>query len=292
MIYTNREQVAAPDILTGPKGPGARETERAKKHFSMSRADTRKRRRRFEFKVYRERAVKQSLERLFHGKCAYCESRYRGTQPMDVEHWRPKGAIDEDGAPKHGYYWLAADWENLFPSCIDCNRQRYQVTAQSHDEVPAGKGSRFPLAPGSRHARGPGGEAAEIPLLLNPCKDRPEEHLAFLKVSEGVVRARRGPTGELSVKARVSIEVYGLNRIALVLDRKEVLLLILQRMATIRRLLVLIADGPLESRESYLAEDVLVYELEVLHGFQRADRPFALMARQVIEPFIAGITGS
>ncbi|MEF9674035.1 hypothetical protein QNM99_25505 [Pseudomonas sp. PCH446] len=46
---------------------------------------------------------------------------------MDVEHYRPKGAVSED-ASHPGYWWVAMDWDNLLPSCIDCNRKRKQVT--------------------------------------------------------------------------------------------------------------------------------------------------------------------
>lgn len=293
MIYVDRAQILAPGALTRSNGPGDRETERARKHFGASEA-TAKARRKFRFEVYRDRAVKGALERLFRGKCAYCESRYLATQPMDVEHWRPKGRIDEDGAPEHGYYWLAADWDNLLPSCIDCNRQRLQITGRDRREQRAGKGSRFPLAPGSRHAQQPGEEKDERPLLLHPCResDRPDEHLIFHADREGVVAARLDAAGRPSVKAEASIEVYGLNRIGLVQERREVLRLIEQRMTTTRHLLELMAEGDLSPHQASLVEEVLVHELVALRRFQRPERPFAQMARQVIARFVAEITGS
>ncbi len=290
MIHVNRTRVLAPGALTRRSGPGKKETRRAVKHFG-SKVATAKTRPEFRFEAYRLPAVKGALERLFRGKCAYCECRYQGTQPMDVEHWRPKGRIDEDDPPKHGYYWLAANWANLFPSCIDCNRQRRQLTGRERREGPAGKGNRFPLAPGSRHARQPGDEAGEKPLLLDPCSDHPGDHLLFSGEREGVVAARHDTAGRPSAKAEASIEVYGLNRVGLVQDRQEVLLLILQRMFTIRRLLQLMAEGELGPHQASMVEDVLVHEMVTLHRFQRPERPFAQMARQVIEPFIAEITG-
>lgn len=53
-----------------------------------------------------------------------------GGAPLDVEHFRPKSEIDEvdpatfrpvpGRAPTApGYYWLAAAWSNLLPSCIE-----------------------------------------------------------------------------------------------------------------------------------------------------------------------------
>ena len=67
----------------------------------------------FTFAAYKADDVREALTRLFRGKCAYCESRYAVTQPMDVEHWRPKGGVEEedvDGKTRlgPGYPWLAA----------------------------------------------------------------------------------------------------------------------------------------------------------------------------------------
>src|SRR6266545_3401433 len=47
----------------------------------------------YNYQAYRLEGVKKALEGLFHGKCAYCESRYTATQPVDVEHYRPKGEV-------------------------------------------------------------------------------------------------------------------------------------------------------------------------------------------------------
>ncbi len=160
----------------------------------------------FDFKVYKHKDLKNALHELFHGKCAYCETFYSATQPMDVEHFRPKGAVaEDDGHP--GYWWLAMKWDNLLPSCIDCNRKRKQITprgdvrqltlvnetanAFSDQAVQnAGKKDSFPLAAtGARaSAQGPTarddlaaavspGLAGEAALLLNPVADDPAQHL-------------------------------------------------------------------------------------------------------------------
>ena len=73
--------------------------------------------------VYTADAVRQALEKLFHDKCAYCEGKSIGQADWDVEHFRPKGSVAErDDHP--GYYWLAYEWENLYPSCKHCNQKR------------------------------------------------------------------------------------------------------------------------------------------------------------------------
>ena len=116
----------------------------------------------FKTKIWSQ--LKQHLFDLFHGKCAYCESKVLHISSGDVEHYRPKRKVEED--PTHsGYYWLAYDISNLLPCCEKCNRAR-------------GKMNRFPVA-GAR-AYSPGAPLdSEHPEMLNPFLDNPQEHLAF-----------------------------------------------------------------------------------------------------------------
>lgn len=287
MIHTKRSRVPPPDILTRPGGMGETETAKAKNYYKNLAAKPRKS---FAFECYRSPEIKRALEDLFHGKCAYCESRYDGMQPVDVEHWRPKAKIiDGDKEIEPGYYWLAAKWDNLLPSCIDCNRERNQVLEPSGKIRKVGKGNRFPLETGNVHARTPEDLALERPLLLNPCNDLPEEHLEFIR--EGVVRPRRSGSGALSPKGEASIEVYALNRTGLVHSRLEILLLIQQRMYTIERLLQILDSDDLGERVQAIVEDLLGHELEALSRFQLPDQPYSQMARQTIDPFIARLTG-
>lgn len=81
----------------------------------------------YEFKIYKAAAIKAELDKLFHGKCAYCERFFASGAPVDVEHYRPKGGVEGDTTHR-GYWWLAMEWSNLLPSCIDCNRRRGQRT--------------------------------------------------------------------------------------------------------------------------------------------------------------------
>jgi hypothetical protein len=222
----------------------------------------------FEFKAYKSADVKLLLESLFSGKCAYCESFYSETAPVDIEHFRPKGAIE--GEPDHpGYWWLAMDWDNLLPSCIDCNRKRKQITPKVTDNLLAlmtdeherrkatvmntGKKDTFPVAgPRAKDYAKPAELAAEQAFLLNPCIDKPDEHLDFLvdpnlPISLVVPRGKDGVAGgaaalpaagarvaapavladantrKLSTRGAISIQVYGLNRLALVQSRTRLL---------------------------------------------------------------------
>lgn len=190
MRRVKRSDTTVPPSLASAK---ARELERFKEHRAKPAP-----KKAFTFRAYKSDDVRHSLEALFHGKCAYCESRYDVTAPVDVEHFRPKGAAKDEA--HDGYWWLAAVWTNLLPSCIDCNRRRNQPTPVAHasltmllaDEggsgfvrqLMTGKESCFPVG-GPRMTTEPASGqgdaqlAAEMPLLLDPCTDDPSEHLAF-----------------------------------------------------------------------------------------------------------------
>ena len=150
--------------------------------------------------AYRDR------EGMFKGKCAFCEQSIVGNQHGDIEHFRPKAAVqDENWQPvtrmasgadeEHpGYYWLAYDWQNLLLACISCN----QVAIGRE----WGKGNRFPVA--GTHAWSHDDESDEQPLLLNPAIDEPSEHMTL-----------DGQTGvliELSERGRATIAILGLNK--------------------------------------------------------------------------------
>src|SRR5579872_571430 len=62
--------------------------------------------------------VEDQLAKSYSYKCAYCERICKA----DIEHYRPKKAVDEE-AQHPGYYWLCYEWSNLLPSCITCNRE-------------------------------------------------------------------------------------------------------------------------------------------------------------------------
>jgi 5-methylcytosine-specific restriction endonuclease McrA len=121
-------------------------------------------------------------------ECAYCESRYAGTQPMDVEHFRPKGKVlEDDGTEVRGYYWLASEWANLLPSCIDCNRERRQWLADLGAVRSVGKGERFPLVKGSRRAPAP----ATAPAAHRDDREPHDDHRQTRNTRHGPHTRRR-----------------------------------------------------------------------------------------------------
>jgi hypothetical protein len=176
---------------------------------------------RFAFVAYKDKELRAALNELFRFKCAYCESVYGATQPVAIEHWRPKGKVtDGKKELKPGYYWLAADWDNLFPSCTDCNSPRnYEIDDR---EQLRGKGNEFPLEDRRKRVRSPNSELSrESPLLLNPSAvgEKPEQHLEFGDPPEIVRPAIYG--GSSSQRGGESIRVYALDRPGLVKRRQD-----------------------------------------------------------------------
>ncbi|GLS42688.1 HNH endonuclease [Methylobacterium brachythecii] len=259
MRRVDRATFAGPASLSIPGRTGPSELDGARAHYASGRKGT------YPFRAYKGNDVRHALDALFHGKCAYCESRFDVTAPVDIEHFRPKGGVEGQVHP--GYWWLAAEWTNLLPSCIDCNRRRYQPTPSAFASLSAGldqarrtgftsvktgKETSFPIsALGVRSIQEPApgmltaALAAEQCLLLDPCTDDPGRHLSFhidrlnplgivyptgagpvvlpepTAAIPDVERAARA--AGLSERGAVSIQVYGLNRLALVQERTRVL---------------------------------------------------------------------
>ena len=155
----------------------------------------------FDDAVLADPEVHSALTSTCAGKCAYCETPLV-EQAMLVDRFRPaSGALALAGtlSPDH-YWWLAYAWENLYPSCAEC---------QSF------KGSRFPVRE-QRAAPGTTGEALrdERPLLLEPRQDDPEQHLVY---------AEDGSVASTTEEGRATIEILGLNRAQLLASRRDAL---------------------------------------------------------------------
>jgi uncharacterized protein (TIGR02646 family) len=179
----------------------------------------------FSFAVYKDPDLAEALEAVFRKKCAYCESRFAHVTPKDIEHYRPKSEIDTGaGVRAPGYYWLAGTWSNLLVSCIDCNRPRKHEVPGQAAKRRLGKSTQFPLVVEAGRVRSHldllDAEEAHR-LLLDPCVDRPEDHLSY--DDQGLVRPRVLAGNQPSSKAAASIEVYALQRKGLVEERLRIL---------------------------------------------------------------------
>lgn len=154
--------------------------------------------------------LKDSLVKLSHGKCWYCESRQERSF-SDVDHFRPKKAVKE--APNHtGYWWLAFDYHNFRLSCQLCNRLYKE----------GGKGNHFPLIDESCRVYDSTHELSdEKPLLLDPTiKDDPPL-LAFYSTGEVGAYYKEKDDPVKFKRAERSIAIYHLYHLGVVEARKQ-----------------------------------------------------------------------
>ena len=290
MIRIDRSGVAPPSVLTSDDKGAAKERLNARAALAKHRDDGKPDNEwKFAFGVYSNTSVKNALAQLFHNKCAYCETLYSASQPMDVEHWRPKGQIenpDPDGDPiKPGYWWLAADWDNLLPSCIDCNRRRKQRDVVTDKVVNLGKLDQFPLVDGER-VRDEGDVSLERPALVNPCLDDPAAFFEF--TPEGVIRPRDGLSDVDEGRAAASIRVYALNRSGLVHNRRETLALAELSALIVHKVAQLRVDNPdMSDKTRVVVDHMIASEFASLARRCRDDAPYALMMRQFVDRELA-----
>lgn len=290
MIYKDRTSVAPPPELTGgDKCSGSKEL---KKTLDFFRLKANLQKPYDKWKAYKLPGVIKALDELFNGKCAYCESPIGATQPTDIEHFRPKGGYivrdrvkKADEFKRPGYYWLAASWENLLPSCIDCNRERtHEFPDGNFGKV--GKANKFPLAGEKSRATGPDFDLVrEKRLLLDPCADAPEQHLEFAE--DGTVRPAVGSDGRESRVGKVSIEVFGLRRGKLVQARHEWAILVLDQIRRVSKLEQKLGGAP---GDNELLAD-LAYEIGRLKWYLEPSRRYSAMAHQLVRKYYGRVPG-
>ena len=220
MILVDRNSIPAPAELSDvATSPGAKERKKTEAFFAIAGNENKPY---DKFKAYKIAAVVQALNTLFNAKCAYCESDIGATQPTDVEHFRPKGGYivrntttNEDEFTRA---WLSLAGGALGKPCAFL----YRLQSRANAGIPdgrfgkVGKANKFPIASERTRAKKSGDEKREKPLLLDPCSDKPEEHLEFTK--DGIIRPVLQNNRE-SKRGKVSIEVYGLARKGLVRRR-------------------------------------------------------------------------
>lgn len=285
MIFIDRSQATEPEVLNRIFADGLTETERALAHYAEPWDGTS-----YDFTRYSNDQVKQELEKMFHGKCAYCESFFGHISPEDIEHWRPKGAVilENGSVQKPAYYWLAASWENLLPSCIDCNRKRRQEDVRDPTNQQSGKQNLFPVAeenhrwthPDQAHQNG------EMPLILDPCKAGFDPSVYFT-VSEKAVVMEKEPEGQIENRqARSSINVFGLNRSNLVQVREKHRLAILALLKDIDIAILTIEANPPRQVED-LNRQQIRDKLAELKKERAQNSPYLMMKAPLIDNFIA-----
>lgn len=272
----------------------------------------------YKFRRYKETEVRVWLDRLSHEKCAYCESAYQAVSDGDVEHFRPKGGITDSNPPHPGYWWLAATWTNLLPSCQHCNQSRSHfhfnadmtleemeqmrlnhARAAKRGRISSGKANLFPIRPPSKWVRSRRGNiASEDPLLINPFEKDPSRHLewvfnwdrknAQLWTAEELLiavkpKARRG---KVDPYGHASIGTYGLNRIGLALERIVHAKHLQLAAATVVRSLIGLSSARGKKRKLELQEQ-LDKDWSDFKAFGNPSRRYSAMARAFIKLFDA-----
>jgi len=268
MIFINRPN--APTFLTDPNERWQKETEAAIQYYQNPHDKS------FDFKQYNDLALKTELQKVFP-KCAYCETSYGAVYDGDVEHFRPKGRVSEKNPATPGYYWLANEWTNLLLACQHCNQRRRHLLFGIDRYETQGKLDQFPLSQEVKRLIHPNSnfdEEEAVRLLINPCKDDPQDHFAY-EEQEAVIRP-------LTPKGEVSIRVYVLQRRFLVQERKKQMLKLFNQMEVVEDVLVQKNADPLNVQLQKLFERVF----EQLLQFTRDQENYAGMSRFFVKKFL------
>ena len=136
---------------------------------------------------YRHKHIKDALKAMFHGKCAFCESKIEHVSDAHIEHYRPKSKFPD----------LTFAWNNLLLACGQCNSTKY-------------KGDKFPES----NADGP---------YVDPCTDNPEDHFQFFydaktKLASVYGKTARGATTERDLGLnRPDLRTYRSKRVEMLM---------------------------------------------------------------------------
>lgn len=124
-------------------------------------------------------SVTEALWELFHGRCAFCESR----APLYPHRYRPptEATPVEDRRESHRFYgWLSDVWENIYAICRDCvpdDQTRFPIDGLRAPQPSEAELVEFDVRGGGLW----GSEIPEVALLLDPCGSDPaDRHLRFL----------------------------------------------------------------------------------------------------------------
>jgi uncharacterized protein (TIGR02646 family) len=194
MIYVDRNKVPMPAIFY------SKQVEIAKRRLEEFYARPKESRSQVKYSRPFDPMMRSEFSRavyeLFNGKCAYCESLI----PLEVtkskyNHFRPKSGargFEKEFSTDH-YWWLTYEWHNLYSCCLVCDQY---------------KSTWFPVEGDRAAINTP--ILNEKALLIDPCWDRPEEHLVYKD---------QGEVDFLSLRGKTTIEIIKLNRAELVKAR-------------------------------------------------------------------------
>jgi uncharacterized protein (TIGR02646 family) len=246
------------------------------------------------YSLYSEPVVKTALRDMFNDKCAYCDSFIMDVYIGDVEHFRPKAKVKEAIPPEPGYFWLAADWDNLLLSCRNCNQlAKHELDGITFNENdPAlGKMNQFPLFDETKRVRNYKVDiGAEEPYrkLINPCVDNPENFFEYDE-GRGIIKAKTGLSAKDKEMAEASISVYVLHRSILVKQRHERIIEIKNQKQRVSDLLKDLDDFAGDPIRLAITEGRLQNEINILQGILDSKKEYLGLARQMVSEFLSEV---
>ncbi len=218
--------------------------------------------------------IKENLKTLYHNKCAFCQVELTETD-MDnkftVEHYRPKSI----------YYWLGAEWTNLFPTCKGCNTN---------------KGNDFPLlSERNRYKNPPFDETGKLilekcnanhtelrsekPLFLHPELDVAERYFIF--EATGKIDIAKNLSSYEAEQARKMLHKF-LQRPSIEEKRKLKIIYYQDRLRN------LLTKGIPKLGENYSKRDIELLFFDFftdMEAQQQADAEFSMLGAYMIKNF-------
>ena len=254
-----------------------------------------------DYTVYSDKKVRKLLVKMFHGKCAYCESKITAIYNGDIEHFRPKGEIQEATPKKPGYFWLAAEWDNLLFACPFCNQTNTHEfkNGDEIEEAVFGKLDQFPLdSEGNRLNHNHGLiyftdkvayqtafdlEESER-LLLNPCKD--DNIQKYFKFDDGAIITNDSLTDFEEKKALKSIITYALHRLPLTIAREQKIIKIKAQIKRVENAIINYNKYmDVSDYERVRFESIMREEMKILKKYKDPDQEYAGLARYIIDKY-------
>lgn len=135
--------------------------------------------------------VTEALNRLFRGKCAFCEAR----EPTTAYRFRPQAEALPSQSPETGhlyYVWLADAWENIYPICSSCRpaEPNYFPVRSNRARIPT-KTQIQRYAESERGLFWRNDPPDELNLLLDPCRVRTDFSRMLVPRLDGVIWSDR-----------------------------------------------------------------------------------------------------
>lgn len=220
--------------------------------------------------------IKSHLKELYFNKCGFCEtilSEFDTDNKFTVEHFRPKSY----------YYWLGAEWTNLFPACKGCNGNKkddFPLLMERHrfkkDDAPFDELGQLIVE--KCH---PAYYAAEQPLFCHPEIDAMMDWITFDTAGE----AKMKQDLQLSIHQQEQIKKMFqkfMNRPIVQEKRKRCILMMQTRLVdTLNLILPMLEDG-YSDKEIKLAFTTFFNDLSKM---KRPESEFSLLGCCMNEKF-------